>query len=87
MLATTEVSVRHNGSICFLHTDIEGHEHVQALQTVVAKEEEQLEKGGSTRDVQDVALLDHDHDHSASSTAYGHSAETEVSFLIQCSLN
>ena len=71
----------------FLHTDIEGHEHVQALQKVVAKEEEQLEKGGSTRDEQDVALLDHDHDHSASSTAYGHSAETEVSFLIKCSLN
>ena len=87
MLATTEVSVSQNGCICFLHTDIEGHEHVQELQTVVAKEKEQLEKGGSTRYAQDVALLDHDHDHSASSTAYGHSAETEVSFLVQCSLN
>ena len=87
MLATTEVGVRHNRSICFLHTDIEGHEHVQELQTVVAKEEEQLEKGGSARDVQDVALLDHDHDHSASTMAYGHSAVTKVSFLVQCSLN
>ena len=84
MLATTEVSVRHNGSICFSHTDIEGHEHVQALQKVVAKEEEQLEKGGSTRDVQDVALLDHDH--STSSMADDHSAEAKVNCRVTYTL-
>ena len=58
---------------------------MQELQTVVAKEDEQLNKGSSTRDVQDVALLDHDH--STFSTADEYSAETEVSFLVQCSLN
>ena len=51
--------------------------HVQELQTVVAKENEQLKKGGSTREVADVAFLDHDH--SASSTADECSAE--VSYL------
>ena len=44
-----------------------------------AKENEQLKKGGSTRDVQDVAFLDLDH--SASCTADQHSAETKVSSL------
>ena len=46
---------------------------------MVAKEDEQLEKGGSTGDVQDVAFLDLDH--SASCTADQHSAETKVSSL------
>ena len=49
------------------------------MQKVVDKEDEQLKKGGSTRDVQDVAFLDLDH--SASSMADEHSAETKVSSL------
>ena len=46
---------------------------------MVAKENEQLKKGGFTREVQDVAFLDLDH--SASCTADEHSAETKVSSL------
>ena len=46
---------------------------------MVAKEDQLLKKGGSTRDVQDIAFLDLDH--SASCTADEHSAETKVSSL------
>ena len=62
-----------------MHTDNEGHEHVQELQNVVAMEDEQLEKGGSTREVQDLAFLNHDQP--ASSSADEHSAEAEVNYL------
>ena len=60
-----------------MHTENEGHE--QELQIVVTKKDEQLKKGGFTREVQDVVFLDHDH--STSSTADEHSAEAEVSCL------
>ena len=46
---------------------------------MVAKENEQLKKGGSTGEVLDVAFLDHDP--SSSSAADEYSAETEVSCL------
>ena len=42
-------------------------------------EDEQLEKGGSTREVQDLAFLNHDQP--ASSSADEHSAEAEVNYL------
>ena len=56
-----------------MHTHNEGHESVQQLQNVVAMEDEQLEKGGSTREVQDLAFLNHDQP--ASSSVDDHSVE------------
>ena len=62
-----------------MHTDNKQHEHEQELQSVVAKEDEQLEKGGSTKQVQHVAILNHDQP--ASLSVGEHSAEVNYLWL------
>ena len=60
LTATTEVCM----SNWFLHT---GNEDVQEVQNVVTKKDEKQEKGGSTREVQDLPFLNHDQPASSSS--------------------
>ena len=55
-----------------MHADNERHEQIQKLQTVLAKKDEQLEKGGSIGVVQN---------YSTSSTGDKHLAEAEVSCI------
>ena len=53
---------------------------------MVTKEDDQLKKGGSTRDVQDIAFLAVDHDHSTSCMADDHSAEAKVNCRVTYTL-
>ena len=54
-----------------MHT---GNEDVQEIQNVVTKKDEKQEKGGSTREVQDLPFLNHDQP-ASSSSADEHSPE------------